>query len=275
MANGETPPRHAGRSPVDPAPVERDYIPIMPGGGATRRLKTSEIVAREIAQDIVTRRLQPGDSLPLEGAMTELYQVSRESLREGLRLLEVHGLIVIRRGPGGGPAVGTVDPANLGRISTLYYQLAGGTYRELFEAWEVSERLLAERAARNPDASLREARMKPFLDAIEAHGEVGEKDEYIDAQLHFHGAVASLLNNRVLELILQTPGQIVTHHVAVTTDPRTFREMVEHDHVGIANSVIAGKPSIAGNLMGEHIRQIGDLYQHRFGVDMDSLIIWN
>ena len=102
--------------------------------------------------DIVTAGLQTGDGLPPEAAMLEHYKVSRESLREGLRLLEVQGLISIRRGPGGGPMVGTVDPANLGRVSTLFYHLAGATYRELFEAWVLAESMLAERAARNPDA---------------------------------------------------------------------------------------------------------------------------
>ena len=95
--------------------------------------------------------------------MLQQYGVSRESLREGLRLLEVQGLISIRRGPGGGPIVGAVDPANLGRMSTLFYELAGATYAELLEAWVVAETYIAELAARNPDrAAVREA-MAPYL----------------------------------------------------------------------------------------------------------------
>src|SRR5215207_8453406 len=93
-----------------------------------RPLKTAETVARDIVRDIVARELRPGDRLPSEGAMLEEYGVSRESLREALRLLEVHGLITIRRGPGGGPSVGQVEPANLSRMSTLFYHLAGATY---------------------------------------------------------------------------------------------------------------------------------------------------
>ena len=94
--------------------------------------------------------------------MLEEYGVSRESLREGLRLLEVQGLITIRRGPGGGPSVGHVDPANLGRVSTLFYHLAGGTYAELFEAWILTEPILAERAARNEDRDAVKKAMAPF-----------------------------------------------------------------------------------------------------------------
>ena len=59
--------------------------------------------------------------------------------------------------------VGTVDPANLGRVSTLYYHLVGANYGELFEAWAVAEGYLAERAARNEDRALVRATLEPYL----------------------------------------------------------------------------------------------------------------
>ena len=130
-------------------------LPITTGDAVFRPLKTAEGFARDLVRDIVNRGLQTGDKLPSEAVMLEDYGLSRESLREGLRLLEVQGLITIRRGPGGGPIVGHLDPASLGRTSTLYFHLAGATYRELLEAWLVLEPILAERAARNPDRDAR------------------------------------------------------------------------------------------------------------------------
>src|SRR6185436_5963734 len=97
-------------------------IPIASGGSLLRSLKAAEVVARDVVRSITAAQLQPGDGLPSESQMLQQYGVSRESLREGLRLLEVQGMISIRRGPGGGPVVGTVDSANLGRMSTLYYE---------------------------------------------------------------------------------------------------------------------------------------------------------
>src|SRR5437764_3910532 len=114
-----------------------------------RRLKTSESVARDIARDIMEAGLTTGDALPPEAAMLQQYGVSRESLREALRLLEVQGLISIRRGPGGGPIVGAIDPANPGRASTLFFYMPGATYREQLEARIIGEGVLAEMAARN------------------------------------------------------------------------------------------------------------------------------
>lgn len=249
-------------------------IPIAPGPGAVRPLKTAERVARDIVHEIAVRRLQPGDALPAEADMIAQYGVSRESLREALRLLEVQGLIGIRRGPGGGPSVGTVDPANLGRISTLYFELAGGTYRELFEVWIDSERLLAERAARHPDAAHRTEVMKPFLEGPLPGAPRAAKEAYIEELVGFHGAVASLCGNRVLELMLQAPGQIVTHHASLVTDPRDLHAQLEHDHLEIARAVTAGHARRAGESMRAHLDSVAALYVTQLGDDLDSRIAW-
>ncbi len=143
--------------------VARSFLPIRTTAAVLRPLKASESVARDIVDDIVVQRLGERDNLPSEAAMLTHYGVSRETLREALRLLEVQGLISIRRGPGGGPIVGAVDPANLGRMSTLFYHLAGATYGELFEAWVRSEPIIADLAAVNPDREAVRAAMAPYL----------------------------------------------------------------------------------------------------------------
>ena len=128
-----------------------------------RPAKTAETVAAAIVRDIVSRNLGPGDTLPSEAAMLAHYRVSRASLREALRLLEVQELIRLKPGPGGGPIVTAVDPRNLAKMTTLYLHLGGATYQELFEAVLVMAPISAERAARNGDRSLVSAAMKPFL----------------------------------------------------------------------------------------------------------------
>jgi GntR family transcriptional regulator, transcriptional repressor for pyruvate dehydrogenase complex len=250
----------------------RSCIAIAPSGAITRQLKTSETVARDVVHDIIANHLQPGDGLMPETAMLEQYGVSRESLREGLRLLEVQGLISIRRGPGGGPVVGTVDPAHLGRISTLYYHLAGATYRELFEAWVLGESILAERAARNPDSAARAAAMKPYL--TDDKPAAVDIEDFVQVHSGFHSALASLTRNRVLELSLQTMGQIVAHHVAVTGDPRELRELIEESHHEVARAVIGGHPQRARRLMEQHIETLCTLYEGSMGDQLDDYIEW-
>ena len=249
-------------------------IPISTGSVVLRSLKTSEMVAREIVHDIVSRELRHGDRLPSEAQMLDDYGVSRESLREGLRLLEVQGLITIRRGPGGGPLVGTVDPANLGRASTLYYHLAGATYAELFEAWILVESLLAERAARNPDREIVRETMSVYVEP-NGHIEESELAEYVTQTAGFHSVVAALGENRVLELLLPTVGQIVTHHVVVGNDPRVeVGHIVGPDHAEIAQAIRAGHARRAAGLMEEHIRGIAEFYSVKMGARVEDYIDW-
>jgi GntR family transcriptional repressor for pyruvate dehydrogenase complex len=243
------------------------------GSALTRALKTSETVARDIVHDIVSRGLKTGDRLPAEAAMLDEYGVSRESLREGLRLLEVQGLITIRRGPGGGPSVGQVDPANLGRVSTLFYQLAGGTYAELFEAWTITEPILAELAARNEDRETVRRAMAPFV-APPDDGTGENLLDFVESHVEFHNVVAKLANNRVLALMLETTGQIVTHHVVVNADPRELEDEIDRDHAEIARAIAAGHAKRARDLMSEHIGHMVDHYRVEIGDQMNDYIEW-
>jgi DNA-binding FadR family transcriptional regulator len=254
-----------------PSPPER-ALPISTGDAVYRPLKTAEAFARDLVRDILNRGLTTGDKLPSEAVMLEEFGLSRESLREGLRLLEVQGLITIRRGPGGGPIVGHLDPASLGRTSTLYYHLAGGTYAELLEAWVVTEVILAERAARNLDRDAVRDAMEPYL-SMPDESEDGLTD-FVLAHTHFHGVLASLAENRVLEMMLQTIGQIVTHHVLGHADPRHDRELIEADHLAIAKAVVAGSPQRAGKAMERHINSMIAVYKEHLGAQLHEYIDW-
>jgi GntR family transcriptional repressor for pyruvate dehydrogenase complex len=252
--------------------VARGFLPIRSTSAALRPLKASESVARDIVDDIVVDRLEEGDNLPPETAMLQHYGVSRETLREALRLLEVQGLITIRRGPGGGPIVGAVDPANLGRVSTLYYHLAGATYRELFEAWVICEPIIAELAAGNPDRDLVRTAMAPYL---ELHGPEEEPlEEFVVRHTEFHTIVGSLARNKVLQVSLMATGQIVTHHVISNADPRDARNTIEHDHSAIARAIVSGYKTKARELMAEHLKAITTQYQSSLGPQMDDYIGW-
>ena len=224
------------------------------GDGVRRSLKTSEIVALEIVRDIVEQGLQAGDRLPLEAQMLVQYRVSRSSLREALRLLEVQGLIAIRPGPGSGTVVGKVLPGNLARTMTLYLHLSGSTYNQLLDAWLQTEPLLAELAAQNPDRARVKAAMEPFLQGSDScHG--GKLRE-IKAGLAFHDVVAELADNPVLTLILKAIGFITAEHVLAAAPREELEDRIVDDHAVLAEAIHAGKPALARKLMAEHVEHI-------------------
>ena len=100
-----------------------------------KRRKRAEQVALDIVREIVDLDLGQGDKLPLEAEMLSRYDVSRSSLREALRLLEVQGLISIRPGPGSGTEVGAVNPSNLAYTLALYLLMARANLGQLLDEW--------------------------------------------------------------------------------------------------------------------------------------------
>jgi len=90
-------------------------LEITPKKNPPRARKTSEQVAAWIVRDMTRRHLPTGSRLPTEAAMLDLYGVSRGSLREALRILEVNGLIVVRAGPHGVPHVRDLSATEVSR----------------------------------------------------------------------------------------------------------------------------------------------------------------
>jgi GntR family transcriptional regulator, transcriptional repressor for pyruvate dehydrogenase complex len=67
--------------------------------------KRADLVAEEIKRLITEKDLSPGDRLPREAELQELYSVSKSTIREALKSLEVQGLIKVTTGPSGGGMV--------------------------------------------------------------------------------------------------------------------------------------------------------------------------
>ncbi|MBT0565829.1 FadR/GntR family transcriptional regulator [Williamsia sp. CHRR-6] len=239
--------------------------------GATRSPKASEGTAARIVADVVARGLQPGDRLPAESEMLEDYQVSRETLREALRILEVQGLITLKRGPGGGPFVGALNARYLARTATLFLHLAGATYDEVFDTWQILEPQLAAQVARIDDRALKQAAFAPFLDYdVAAHDE----DEVVADLNNFHAVIADLSGNRVLTLLTQSITHIVVEHVLASSERVAENDELNHAHVDIAQAIIAGQPRKASTLMADHIAEVVSRFRERYPQRSTELVKW-
>ena len=68
-------------------------------------LKRSDLIAQEIKRLITEKNLSPGDRLPRESELQVQFQVSKGTIREALKSLEVQGLVSISTGPSGGGTI--------------------------------------------------------------------------------------------------------------------------------------------------------------------------
>lgn len=86
-----------------------------------RPRRAIEEITSQIQRMIEDGALQPGDKLPAERVLAAQLQVSRNTLREALRMLEITGVLTLRKGASGGSFVAapSAQPSRDQRIGPL------------------------------------------------------------------------------------------------------------------------------------------------------------
>jgi GntR family transcriptional repressor for pyruvate dehydrogenase complex len=161
--------------------------PLKSGFEVIRRNKVYEEVAKQIER-LILKKLKPGDKLPSERELAEMLQVSRSSIRDAIRGLELMGLVEPRQGAGTIVRELSAETLTNPFASVLKHkqQLVG----ELLDFRKMLEPPLAARAATHasPDEL---SEMEEILQRQEAklsHGEVAIAE---DAEFHYTIALAS------------------------------------------------------------------------------------
>ncbi|MPZ81348.1 MAG: FCD domain-containing protein [Actinophytocola sp.] len=229
--------------------------------------KVSEAIARDIVRRIGAERLPPGTQLPPEAKMIEEYRVGRGSLREALRILEVHGLISIKPGPRGGPTVDRVHTRNFGRMASLYFQMDGVTFRELIEARLIMEPVMARRAA-----ELRDPRLLAELDRFD--GSTRSPEDYLQNATGFHQLVATMSGNRIMSLFGQSLADVLRDRFSDALFPKSRRREVLLAHKGIAAAITAGDADLAERLMRAHMEDYVAQVKRRHPGLLQEVVDW-
>ena len=157
--------------------------------------RLSDKAVGQIKALIEDGRLKPGDKLPAERELIKLLSVSRASLREALRVLEVLGLIEVRTGIGA-----FVKQTDAGALPAEWSALLLKTQQEVIDLLEVREALEAravELAVKNASAeelegcSLTLANMKQSADD-------NDVDAAIQSDIEFHQLISKMSQNKFL-----------------------------------------------------------------------------
>ena len=163
-----------------PVPAKSDFDVI-------RRNKVYEEVAKQIER-LILKKLRPGDKLPSERELAEMLQVSRSSIRDAIRGLELMGLVEPRQGAG--TIVREVSAESLVNPFANALKHRQELVSELLDFRKMLEPPLAARAATH--ASPEEiSEMEETLQRQEATLSRGEASIAEDAEFHYSIALAS------------------------------------------------------------------------------------
>ena len=223
--------------------------------------------------DIVERNLPIGSVLPTEAEMFESYGVGRASVREALRLLEVNGLITIKTGPKGGPIVAQASSVEFAKTATLFFHSTRATFGELVEARIVLEPVMAALAARRRSPETEQA-LYASLDLTRRAIEEGDEKLYLAQASSFHGIIAGLSGNRVLDFFGGALKHIYYERVWEALTGQARRPQVLGAHEAVTTAIVAGDADLAEQLMAEHMNEINDQLAEHLPRVADELIDW-
>ena len=97
----------------------------------------SEFVAARIREYILENRLKPGDKLPTEGQLVELYGVSRVTVREATKALSFLG--IVDAAPRRGLTVGNISMKRLSQYLGFHFAVSDYPLDELIDTRIVIE----------------------------------------------------------------------------------------------------------------------------------------
>src|SRR6516225_3753317 len=157
--------------------------------------KASDVLASELRERILSGELAEGAPLPAERELVKQTQMSRATVREALRILEVQNLVRVKAGRAGGAFV--QRPTTKSMASSVSMLIRGRQIKlaDLMETREALEPFCAELAARNHTGE--------DLTKLERANEAIANPEadfaqFIQANLDWHVGVAVASHNELL-----------------------------------------------------------------------------
>lgn len=237
-----------------------------------RSRKTALLIAQRIVDEITSKHLPPGAMLPAEKDMLATYQVGRGTLRESLRFLEMNGVITIKPGPGGGPAVCDPDSRDLASSLGLFLQLHATPFRSIVEVRQTMEPAIAELAATKVQPAHLE-RLRLSVESMEEH--LDDEEKFLAENEIFHELVAWASGNQMFALLIASLHWITDGAFLGVDYPERRRRAVVQAHRRIYESLASGDPEMARSTMSAHVDEFANYLEKYYPSVFDSPMSWS
>lgn len=177
------------------------------GGGSVfapvRPQRAFDQIIAQIRAMLQTGQLRPGDRLPPERTLAEQMKVSRNTVREAIRMLEISGLVTVKPGQGGGAFVARPDSSVVARQLSDALQLTDLSLGDITEArlWieTIAVRIACERMTPEDLAAL-----EANVDLAQKLAEEGDWARRADVHIEFHKLLVAATQNPLLTFLMNS-----------------------------------------------------------------------
>lgn len=217
--------------------------------------KVSEHIIEQIRKAIFEGQLKPGDKLPSERELVENFKVSKATLREAIRSLEVLGFLEIRKGASGGSFVTEVDMEKARDCFTNFLHFKNLSLKDLSEVRLLLEPHIAEKAA----LGINEEDLKQLEELLRECDYVLRHNIPIESrknEVEFHRIIASVTGNPILMFILDFVENLLIDTKEILQPSREFSQKVQKAHRRIYKALLERNGKKARAEMVKHVREV-------------------
>jgi GntR family transcriptional regulator, transcriptional repressor for pyruvate dehydrogenase complex len=240
-------------------------------GQRGRMPKTSELIARELVNYIVSGDLAEGQRLPAEHEMVAQMGVSRATVREAMRLLETRGAIVVRPGRNGGPVVRRPRAEDLSEALTLLLQFEGATMLDIIQARLSFEPMIARYAA----SRIKADEVEVLAGTVETmRADLDDHDTFLAENHTFHALIAQVSGNPVLRIFTETLKSLADGGIVGIRATAERRGDVAGAHERIVEALRAGDPDAAEQAMHDHLDEANEYWLREYGPLVSQPVRW-
>lgn len=239
----------------------RDGAPGGTAGSAPAGGRRHEVVER-ILELVRTGNLKPGDRLPPERELIEIFGIGRPKLREGLRALDALGVTESRHG--GGAYISDLDARRLLAPLDFYLSLTRTNMDESFDC----RRVIEVEAVRQGVVRASEADVAKLRAMLEAHATIGDDPvgfRILDSR--FHAFLWDLAGNAILMRLCHALYNLGLDLRRRATESAGHIAHSTADHAAIVAAFAARDPAAAGEAMRRHIDHITVTTRQAMGQD--------
>ena len=215
-----------------------------------KKKRIYEDIVGQIKNLIKKGKLKSGDRLPPERELAEIFQVSRNSVREAIRALEEKQLI--RSMPGDGTYVIIEEDMIVEPLARAIKHEKDKLY-EIFQFRKLIEPEIAFLAAEN--VSLQDIKkLESVVDKQKRMINDGKKSIKLDED--FHLFLSHMSKNTIFLRITQTLNDILGETRAEIFQKKSRKLVSLEGHQKVLKAVKQRNPNLARKTMKEHIRSI-------------------
>ncbi len=227
-------------------------------------------IVHELGIRIATGFYEAGSTLPVEDALREELNVSRNALREAVKVLSAKGLLQVKTRTG--TQVQSKEKWHLTDPDVLAWAMSGDVEEEalvwLTEFRRIIEPAAAEFAALRATQSERAIIRTRLEELQEANDRInaGEMtlEAYVEVDMNFHEAIFAAAGNPFLRNVTTSIGSALNRSRRITDSIPGARGRSFPAHLAVGRAVIDGRPQEAGQAMREVFDFLSDDLKRAF-----------